>query len=352
MDNETRRKPARNLTRDRYKAFLATIMRHFFTLFLVLLSINSFCQRIDKSEYILITKAVLSNEALVDTLKKYSHLDSHPVYDNDWVFVLDTTYINEEIYVKESSPKFCITNISELKSAYVNYWIIPTEIIFQNEKILYYFKTQSINRQDFATYISGLVTINQSDNDYQIENIKFEKYQFLEPYELECDRQIECETNLNYQKVSKTNSPLFGNWQFIDSEDGSYAEIFFSDDTIYWYSELWDRGWYDMKYELKNNNLIVYYPNKTVKRKIELIDKNHFRIIGSNILYENNSIFAKKSILMVKILESEFNQNDIKCWGKRSDKFDCYLESVDLYKFREAFWRRMQEFKVKNKENK
>jgi len=325
-------------------------MRQIFILFIVLLSINSFSQHIDKAEYISITKAVLSNEELVDTLIKYSHFDNHPVYDKDWVFVLDTVYINGEIYEKDSSPKFCITNISNLKSAYVNYWIIPTEIIFQNGKILYYFKTQSLNRQDFATYISGFVTINQSENDCQIANFEFDRYQFLEPYELECERQIECEANLNYPKISKTNSPLFGNWQFADTDDGSYAEIFFSDDTIYWYSELWERGWYDMKYELKNNNLIIYYPEKVVKREIEFVTENQIRVIGDNsILYENDTVYINEYFLMERISETEFNQNDIKCWGKRSEIFDCYLESVDKYKFHEEFWRRKREYKIKNK---
>lgn len=321
-------------------------MRQIFTFLIILISINSFCQQIDKAEYILITKAVLSNEKLVDTLKKYSHLDNHPVYEKEQVFVLDTVFINEEIYVNNSSPKFCITNISNLKAAYVNYWIMPFEIKFQNEMIHYYFKTQSINRQDYATYISGVVIINQLNNNYQVENIEFEKYQFLEPWELECEVPIECETNLNYKKVSKTNSSLFGNWQYL--RDSLYYESFFSDDTIYLYDEMWARAPYDFKYKQKGDKLIVYYRGNIIEKGIEIISEDQIRIFGDyNLIFETDTFYVEENYLIERISESEFNQNDIKCWGSRSDKFDCYRESIDYKKYHEEFWRRMREYKVK-----
>ena len=295
----------------------------------------------------MITKAVLSNEKLVDTLKKYSHFDNHPVYEKEQVFVLDTVFINEEIYVNNSSPKFCITNISNLKAAYVNYWIMPSEINFQNEKIHYYFKTQSINRQDYATYITGVVTINQTDSVYKLEKVEFESYEFLELYEIECERLIECETDLNYPKISKTNSPLFGNWQYLN--DSLYYEVFFSDDTIYRYDELFDRFPFDLKYEVKGEKILIHqHDSSQIERKFEILNENQIKIYGEySLLHGLDSISFNQEFVMDRIKQSEYKLNDIKCWGKRNYKSDCYLESVDYRKYHEEFWRRMWDYKAK-----
>jgi len=334
-------------TRKRLAGILSRhCMRKTLTLIILIIGINLFGQKIDKNDYVAITKAILSHEEIRNNLTQYSRFNSHPIYDENRVFILDTVYIDNELIVNENNPKFCITDLFNIKIGYINYWLLPTEIIFNGEKLKYSFKTQSLKWQDSTKYIQGVIKLQKDDGNWTIQKTDIEAYDFKEPKVIECyDSKIECTTDFNRPKKSKTNNSFFGDWQYL--LDSIYYETFISDDTLYLYDELYRHAPYDLKYRITDTEFFIYRDDTTIlKRSYQIIDKNKIRIYGDyEVIWQNDTSFFSNEYIMERIKKNEYKYSDVKCWGKWSTKYHCFIDSYDGLKYQEKFWERMLKYK-------
>ena len=328
-------------------------LRAIYLIILLLAEINLLGQAIEKSEYIDITKTVLSNSDIRDNLIEYSDFEFHPIFDKNQVFILDTNFINEELIVNDNYPKFVITDLFDIRIGSVNYWLTPTEIIRKGYKIHYHFKTQSEHRQDSTDYIQGIVKLKKVDGIWIINAVSIKPYEYatqkeLEWYEeyMECYEMINCNSNNNRPKKSNTNNIFFGDWQLL--YDSIYLEEFFTDDSIFQYNELIGRSdFLNKRYEIIDDLFIVYYESiDSIVRKFEIIDKNKIRIYGKYTIVDYaDTLLINDDFVLKRIKKKEFKYSDVKCWRKQSENYPCFLYSHDYGKYHNKFFKRMDKYK-------
>lgn len=321
-------------------------MKETLTFIILIISINLLGQQIAKDEYISISKAILSQPEIRDNLIEYAHFDSHPMFDRNCVFIIDTIRIDKEIIVNDNNPKFRITDFFDIWSGAVNYWLFPTEIILKKNKVKYSFETQSSWWQDSTNYIKGVIYLKKHDSKWVIQKTDISPYRFKEANEIECsDRVVECTTDFDRPRKSKTNNPFFGDWQCL--YDSSYCEIYFSDDTLYYYQEIWGHGMYDLKYEITENEYIVYNPDGNHTRlQYHIINKNKISIYGNyESIWENDTTTIYVDYFLERIKRREYRYSEVKCWGINSKRYPCFIDSYDGLKYQKAFYNRMWQYK-------
>jgi hypothetical protein len=321
-------------------------MRQIAILITIIFGLNLYGQRIDKDEYVSFTSVIVSNALIKDNLIKYARLDNHPIYDTNRVFILDTNQFDREIIINDNSPKFIITNASDLKTGYVNYWLLPTEINLKGDKLKYSFKTQSFKWQDSTEYIQGDIKLKKENDVWTIQKIDIMPYDFKELEEIECYvKKVDCESSFDRPEKSRTNNPFFGDWQYL--EDSAYYEAYFTDDTLYSYGELLGHSPYDQKYEITEDKFIIHgYDSTILTFNYTIIDKNTIRIFGENeIVWQNDTSIYSTDFTIERIKKREFKYSDVKCWGIWNQRFHCFIDSYDGEKFQEEFWKRMWKFK-------
>ncbi len=321
-------------------------MRLLTILITIIFGLNLYGQRIDKDEYVSITSVIISNALIKTNLIKYSRFENHPIYNTNRVFILDTNHIDTEIIINDNSPKFIITNASDLKTGYVNYWLLPTEIHLQGDKLKYSFRTQSFKCQDSTEYIQGDIKLKKENGVWAIQQVYIIPYEFKELKEIECyEKRVDCESSFDRPKKTRTNNPFFGDWQYL--EDSAYCEVFFSDDTLYSYGEDLGHSLYDQKYEITGNKIIINrYDSTTLTLNYSIIDKNIIWIFGENeIVWQNDTTIYSTDFTIERIKKREFKYSDVECWGIWNSKYHCFVDSYDGVKFQEEFWKRMWKYK-------
>lgn len=320
-------------------------------LLLIILSISFTCkgQFISPDEYIDITKAVLSDNELVQNLIENSKFESHPIYTKDRIFILDTTFVNKEIIYNKNKPKFSITNYQALNTSYVNYWLTPINIEIKNNKAIYEFQTQALNYLELHNYIKGKIVLKKNNNCWIVKNTKIENYEFTKPKDLECfEKFVECISNFNRPRKSKTKNPFFGNWQSLSGN--LYFEYFFTDDSIFEFNEVIEQGFYDAGYEVRNSILVIKrQDNSVLILKYEFISKEKIHLYEKNVPQKNDTNSVHIDFTIEKIKSRKYTLNKVKCWGVYNKNFDCYVYSTDYLRYRDAFYRRMSKYKEKNK---
>jgi hypothetical protein len=314
----------------------------------IFITICSFGQTIDNEKYISLTKTVLSDPEIHDNLRKYSRFEKHPVFSNNRIFIFDTTFIERELIINDFTPKFNVTNFYNLQTGYINYWLRPTHIKIKKNIISYRFKTESFRWQDSTNYIIGILKIKTRNNDWEIINKNIHSYEFIEPRDLECyEKLVECKSSKNIPKSTNKNNPLFGNWQYL--KDSIYYEIFFTDDSIFHYNEIAERGFYDLKYEINDSIITIFWPNNnTYHLNYKILNENNIYLHGENkYISDNDTNRFYESYIMESIDSKGFKLSDVRCWGFRNEKYNCFVESYDSQHYSDAFYRRMSQYKRK-----
>lgn len=322
-------------------------MNRVFILILLSIRIALSGQQIDINEYIQITKTILSNKEITKNLIKNSRFQLHPIYDSNDIFILDTVYVDKEIIINDFKPRFYITNLLFLETGAINYWLLPTYISIKRNNLKYSFITQSNEWQDSTDYIEGIINLKKINGNWIIRKTNINHYQFEKPKEIECyNKIIKCSSNPKYKTRIKTNNPFYGNWQFL--KDSIYYEVFFSDDSLYFYDEHLGHAPVSLKYNKTDTNIIISNINNFHKLNYQIIDKNKIRIFGSykSIIQNDTSTFSDDYIIE-RIKNYEFKYSDVRCWGILNTNYHCFIDSYDGLRFHKCFMKRAIKYKNK-----
>lgn len=314
-------------------------------IYLIFASLNLWGQKINLEDYIQITKSVITQKDIKENLIKYSNFESHPVYDVDWVLILDTTFINDRVITNDLVINFIATNLNEMEISCINYWISPKRIYQNKNQLIYEFKTESLRLQDSTEYIEGSLTFKKVKNEWDLIKTEIRPYEFKEPFQIECfEKRIDCQTSFNRLNHSNFNNPFFGDWQTLI--DSGYYEYFFTDDSLFIYTEF-GHGLFNLRYEFTDNEYKLYNPDSgIIALNYKLIDKNKIKIFGSyKIIFPNDTINMNLDYTIEKIKSKEFKYSDVDCWGEKSNKYNCFIDSYDSEKYQNEFKYRMINYK-------